>query len=172
MKYLHHKAKASTRHIFKEVNIFKFASSTAQHKHIIFFWIIRTRKQKKRNSYKALHLGDLRGVWYCLFWKFEVESQHDNKNQDRNNGANNTLVPVHPFRHVRQNFLALAYVIIHSMKLHKGIQSIRRSNSVWFVFHHYHYRVILSWIFSFSQDKDIIFFWIIRTRKQTKKRNS
>ena len=58
-----------------------------------------------------MHLGDLRGVWYCLFWKFDVESQHDNKNQDRNNGANNTLVPVHPFRHVRQNFLALAYVI-------------------------------------------------------------
>lgn len=35
-------------------------------------------------------------VWYWLLRKLEVQNQGDNNYQDHNNGADNTLVPVHP----------------------------------------------------------------------------
>jgi len=54
--------------------------------------------------------------------KLEVQNQGDNNYQDHNNGAENPLVLVHPCWYVRQNFLALVYVIIHSMMLHEGTQ--------------------------------------------------
>ena len=57
-----------------------------------------------------------------LFRKLKVQNQGDSNNQDRNNATDNPLVPVHPSCHVRQNSLALSYVIIHSMKLQERIE--------------------------------------------------
>lgn len=53
----------------------------------------------------------------CCLSKFEVQDQGNSNDENHNNRANYPLVLAHPPCHGCQNFLALTYVVIHSVKL-------------------------------------------------------
>ena len=76
--------------------------------------------QGNRNSAQAnAAFGVARGKnrLLALTSKLEVQYEEDGEDERRDDAAHDPLVPVHPLGHGRQDLLAFADVVVHTMQL-------------------------------------------------------